>query len=116
MTTPTWSPIDDETTSLLTLVASEGHPSADYEWLHFQLAVRQIARANHGHVSQNALRPLIRGQVAPRRIGAFYHRACAQGLLVATGQWEVSDDAIGRNKGRPARLYLAPEFAEQVAS
>lgn len=116
MTGPQWSGVDDETTSLLTLVASEGHPSADWEWDLFQLAVRQIARANQGHVSQNALRPLIRGQVAPKRVGAFYHRACAQGLLVATGQWEVSDDRVGRNAGRPMRTYLAPEFAEQVAS
>lgn len=33
------------------------------------------------------------------------HRACAQGLLRATGEWEVSDDAEGRNTGKPCRVY-----------
>jgi hypothetical protein len=99
----TWAPIEDETADLLSLVADEGHPSVDLEWDEFVTALRFAADAT-GVVSPNRLRPLIRGVVAPRRIGAFTNRALKQGLIAYTGEWEISDDREGRNAGRPCRV------------
>ena len=62
-----------------------------------------------GIVRPNSVRPLVRGVVDPRRVGAFYSRACAQGLLVATGDWQTSDDTAGRNGGKPSRTYRFTE-------
>jgi hypothetical protein len=47
----------------------------------------------------------LRNVIAPKRIGAFTNRAKAEGLIVDTGEWQVSDDHEGRNAGRPARVY-----------
>jgi len=60
--------------------------------------------ANDGWISPNALRPLVRGHVSPRRIGAFANRALKQGLVFYAGTYEISDDTEGRNSGRPCRV------------
>lgn len=104
MTAPQWSPVDDHTADLLALVSDEGHVSTDHEWETFCAAILAVS-VPHGWVRPNAMRELLRGKVAPRRIGAFYRRACLEGLLSATGDYEVSDDREGRNIGRPARVY-----------
>lgn len=103
-TSPTWSAVDDDTADLLTLVADEGHVSADTEWRTFTDAVIRVAHAHDGQVDQNHVRPLIRGQIAPKRIGSFWRRACCEGWLEADG-WSISDDTEGRNAGRPMRTY-----------
>lgn len=104
MTTPHWAPVDDETADLLTLVADEGHPSADFEWALFTEAIVHSSLFD-GIVSQNRIRPLIAGKIAPRRVGAFYSRACREGLIRATGDYELSTDTAGRNSGKPCRVY-----------
>jgi hypothetical protein len=104
MTAPAWSPVDDSTADLLTLVADAGHVSADAEWSLFVEALRVVAIGPGGRIGPNELRPLIRGKVAPRRIGAFTNRALSLGLVAYTGEWEVSDDTEGRNRGKPARV------------
>lgn len=104
-TAPHWSPVEDDTADLLSLVADEGHPSVDYEWLIFTDALVTSSLFD-GVVSQNRMRPLIAGKIAPRRVGAFYSRACREGLIRATGEWETSDDTQGRNSGKPCRLYV----------
>lgn len=106
MSAPTWSPIDDDTASLLDLVANdEVTPRPQEEWEFFVRAVRFAGTADDGVVNPNTLRSLIRGHVAPKRIGAFTSRAKAEGLIVDTGEWVVSDDHEGRNAGRPCRVY-----------
>jgi hypothetical protein len=100
---PQWAPVDDDTADLLALVRDEGHPSADHEWALFVDAVRTVARRD-GMVRPNDLRPLVRGRVAPKRLGAFHHRALSSGLLTVTGEWEISNDREGRNAGRPMRV------------
>lgn len=103
---PTWSPVDDATADLLSLVRDEGHPSADHEWSMFLLALRTAAVAGDGWTIQpNDLRPLVRDKVAPRRIGAFTNRALKLGLIAYTGDWQISDDHEGRNAGKPARIF-----------
>lgn len=104
MSAPQWSPVDDATADLLTLVADTDHPSVDLEWGIFTEAL-VTASLFDGIVRPNDLRPLLRGKVAPKRIGAFVNKALSEGLLVATDDWQISDDSEGRNAGRPARVY-----------
>lgn len=104
-TLPRWS--DSEQTDLLELVAL-GTPQgdADAEWEKFLDALTVAAFEGGGVVDQNVVRPLIRGAIKPCRIGAYYSRACARGLIEPTGQWSISQDREGRNAGRPMRTYL----------
>jgi len=99
---PTWSPVDDATADLLTLVADTDHPSVDHEWRLFVSALE--AAVDNGLVRPNDLRPRLRGRVAPRRIGAYTNRALKLGLVAYTGDWQVSDDHEGKNAGKPARV------------
>lgn len=104
MSAPQWSAVDETTADLLHLVADEGHPSADYEWDEYVTALRHVAEARDGLIPPNALRPLVRGVVAPKRLGAFASRAARSGLVEYTGDWETSNDREGRNAGRPMRV------------
>lgn len=103
-TAPRWEPVDSDTADLLSLVSEDQRPSVDFEWSEFVRCIRHAADEN-GYVRPNRLRPLVRGVIAPKRIGAFTRRACAEGLIAATGEWETSDDIAGHNAGRPARVY-----------
>jgi hypothetical protein len=100
---PHWSPVDDETNDLLTLVADTEHPSVDFEWLVYTRALAEAADP-FGVIDPNRLRPLIRDHIAPRRIGAFTNKALAERLVEYTGEWVVSDDHAGRNGGKPCRV------------
>jgi len=100
-----WEPVDSETADLLSLVANDKmHPRPEEEWNRFTQALESAADLD-GVISPNFLRGLLRGSVAPRRIGAFTHRAKSEGLIVETGDWQISDDREGRNGGRPMRVY-----------
>ncbi len=105
MSAPHWSPVDDDTADLLTLVANDQMtPRPADEWRTFYCAVVSVAHAHNGQVDQNHVRPLIRGEIAPKRIGSFYRRACLEGLLIVDG-YSISEDHAGRNAGRPMRVY-----------
>jgi len=109
-----WESVDDETADLLSLVANDKmHPRPDEEWSAFVAALH--AAEVDGLVQPNALRPLLRNVVAPRRIGAFTHRAKSEGLIVETGDWQISDDREGRNGGRPMRVYRLTDSRSPVA-
>lgn len=99
---PVFESVDNYTADLLTLVAEEQSPPTDREWSEYVDALATVAANHAGLIPPNALRPLVRGKVAPRRIGAFTHRALSQGLVRRTGDWQVSDDTEGRNGGKPA--------------
>lgn len=103
---PTFSPVDHDTASLLDLLAEQhpATPSEHDEWEHFQKVLARVAAENDGVIDQNRTRPLLRGEVSPRRIGAFFHRAAKSGLIRAGG-WTTSDDLEGKNSGRPCRSY-----------
>ncbi len=103
MTLP-FAPVDDYTADLLSLVADERHPSTDYEWQLFKECLVTASRFD-GMVRPNDMRPMLAGRVAPRRIGSFYRKACLEGLIRATDEWQTSNDAHGRNVGKPARIY-----------
>lgn len=105
MSAPTWSPVDDTTADLLSLVADDPHPSPAFEWSAFVGVLAATASLHGGRLDQNDYREQLRGVVAPKRIGAFIHRAKREGLIAETGEWSVSDDITGRNQGKPARVY-----------
>lgn len=106
MTAPQWEPVDNDTADLLSLVAmGSSTGSADEEWSDFVCALRVSAWGPDGRINPNVLREEVRGDIAPRRIGAFVNRALARNLIETTGEWVVSDDTQGRNAGRPARVY-----------
>lgn len=102
---PEWSPTDDDTATLLTVLADDGAPtlSAAEEWRTFKAALRSVAWYRDGIIDPNTLRPMLRGQVKPCRIGAFTRRALLEGLVQYTGEWVVSDDTSGKNAGKPCR-------------
>lgn len=102
---PRWA--DSGQGDLLALVArgNVATDTADHEWEHFVWALEDVAIGGRGRISPNHLRRLVRGQVAPQRIGAFVNRALAQKLIAPTGDWEVSDDTQSGNGGKPARVY-----------
>jgi hypothetical protein len=105
MSAPQWSAIEEDTADLLALVALGplAPKTADEEWAEFVRCLRHAAD-EHGVIQPNTLRPLVRGVVAPQRIGAFVHRATSRGLVAYTGEWQVSDDTEGKNAGKPARV------------
>lgn len=102
---PQWSAVDDDTADLLSLVASEhpAIPQEEREWEHFVAVLQEVALAT-GLIDQNVTRPLLRGEVKPQRVGAFFHRATKAGLIRVEG-WNTSDDLEGKNGGKPARVY-----------
>jgi len=105
MHAPRWEAVDSPTADLLALVNDETHPSVDFEWQEWLNAARHVASANDGIVDPNRLRELVRGVVAPKRCGAFVHRALTSGLMVPTGEWVVSTDRQGKNGGKPCRVH-----------
>lgn len=111
-TQPQWSPVDTETGDLLSLLADDGTLTKAAQWDEFTACLRLASVWDDGLVQQNRMRPLIKDKVDPRRVGPFYRRACLEGLIAPTGDWQTSNDHAGKNAGRPMRTYRwigAPE-------
>ena len=102
---PRFEPVDSNTADLLTVLAEQNPatPQEVREWEHFVKTLREVALAT-GLIDQNAVRPLLRDEVKPNRIGAFYRRAALAGLIQPEG-WNNSDDLEQRNRGKPTRVY-----------
>lgn len=109
MTAPTWSPVDSDTADLLDLVADTDHPSVDHEWHAYCMALTEAVDGDTGRIDPNRFRDLVRGVVAPKRIGALTNRALKSGLIEWRGEWVESTDTEGRNAGRPIRSYVLAE-------
>lgn len=60
---------------------------------------------HNGRTSANHWRGLIPTWVHHKLVGATVHALIADGTLVPTGEWVMSDDAKGRNTGKPMRVY-----------
>ena len=106
MSAPTWKPVDTATADFLELVGDTNHVSAAREWSDFLRCLKHCTALNNGVIEPNALRPMVRGVVAPRRIGAFVNKALRAGLVEHNGSWQTSDDRVGRNAGRPMRVLV----------
>ncbi len=108
MTAPQWAPVDDSTADLLSVLAHTNQPipGPEAEWQEFTACLRLASVWDAGTVTANRMRPLIKDKVAPRRVGPFYRKACLEGLIRATDDWEPSNDHGGKNAGRPTRKYV----------
>lgn len=101
--------IDEHTQAVLALV--RGNPLHDRDRERIVRAIVTDARAHDGHVDPNRVRRALTHDsgedllVYPRVIGAVYSALTATGALVFTGYVD-SDDAHGKNRGKPARCYL----------
>lgn len=105
MSTPTWSAVDHNTGDLLDLIAEQNPatPTEVDEWQHFLKVLAKVATAT-GQIDQNAVRPLLAGEIKPQRIGAMYRRAVKEGRIVPAG-WTTTDHSESGNTGRPCRAY-----------
>ena len=103
-TQPTFSPVDESTADLLSILSLDGSPIGLDEWPFFLSVLKQVAAENDGLIDQNITRPLLRGQIRPARVGAFFNRAARRGLIRAES-WNNSNDREQRNTGKPTRVW-----------
>ena len=112
-------PIAGETRSTVELVGEDWR--ADEDWRRFKAACLESVRgvymkSTHGPtvgtkwVDPNTVRRLLTNQrgeltIAPRRLSAFYNRAAGKDGFLDFSHWGINDDAKGRNKGKPCRIY-----------
>jgi hypothetical protein len=78
---------------------------ADEDWALFIDTCRTLGRVYDGHVDPNLVRARLNGQIESRRLSAFYHRAAGKNGFLDFSHWGINDDAKGRNKGKPCRIY-----------
>jgi hypothetical protein len=95
-------PVDADTQSLLDLL--HGDPLHETDRAAVVAAILAAAAANEGRVDPNRVRALIPDSVFPRVTSAVYNSLARKGVLTVDG-WTVSEDASGRNVGKPCRLY-----------
>jgi len=105
-TQPTWSAVDNDTASLLDLLAGThpATPSEADEWQFFLDRLEHLALPVIGDVDPNRLREELRGHVKPNRVGAFTRRALCAGLVKYSGAYVVSTDTTSRNSSKPIRV------------
>lgn len=105
-TQPTWSPVDEPTADLLTVLA-DPHPviGADVPAL-FLAACRRDAMAHDGLVSVNRVRELLAGEdIEHHRYSALWSHFTGRGRpMVKTSEWEVCAGSASGNNGRPYPL------------
>ena len=105
MSGPTWSPVDEQTQDLLSLVADDPRVEADYR--KFLDACRACAAATGDFVYVNDVRAQLTDHngnltIEPRRLSAFWNKATGKGRpMVKTGDWQVCQGSGSGNDGRP---------------
>jgi hypothetical protein len=94
--------VDPDTAALLDLMDGDPIHARDREAVID--AIRAAVRPD-GTVCGNDWRGLVPQWVYPRVIGATVHALARRGILQATGDWAISDDTVGKNSGRPVRVW-----------
>jgi hypothetical protein len=94
--------VDPDTAALLDLMDGDPIHARDREAVID--AIRAAVRPD-GTVCGNDWRGLVPQWVYPRVIGATVHALARRGILQATGDWAISDDTVGKNSGKPVRVY-----------
>lgn len=107
MNQPTFAPADDETADLLGLISADYVHQLDRDKV--DAAITQTARDNGGRIDANKVRALLvneRGHltVYPRLLSARYSVLARTGVIKADG-WTTNTDTVGRNSGRPCRVW-----------
>src|SRR5690242_1433045 len=104
-TAPHWSPTDDETTNLLTLVADVDHPVGRDVPEEFLAACRADAMLHGGVVSVNRVRARLAGEdIPPRRYSALWAAFTGRGKPMVKDGWETCSGSTSGNDGRPFPL------------
>lgn len=106
MNAPQFSPVDDETYDLLTIVADAERVVGRSDVDAFLAACRKDAMAHDGIVSVNRVRALLSDQdIEHHRLSSFWSTFTGRGKpMVKTGQWETCSGSPSRNDGRPFAL------------
>lgn len=94
--------MDPITAAILDLISGDPIHERDREAI--VDAIRASVRPD-GTTDANAWRPLVPKWCFPNVVGATVNALVRQGYLVPTGEWQISDDARGRNQGKPCRRY-----------
>jgi hypothetical protein len=103
-------PITGEAKAVVEAVAHDWR--ADDDWRRFVVAVEMAAVASEdgATVHVGAVRRLLTNEhgltIYARRLSAFWSKAASKAGFLDFSHWEPSDDAAGRNKGKPARCYV----------
>jgi hypothetical protein len=100
-TQPYWSPMDDETADLLSLVAdTHTAPARDANTI-FLAACESDAAANEGRVSVNRVRLLVGDQIEHHRFSAMWAHHTGPGKAMRRDGWEVCAGSSSGNDGKP---------------
>ena len=102
-TQPQWSPLDDETADLLSLVADPDRPVGRDAVAAFLAACEADAHNHGGEVSVNRVRArLVDADIPARRYSSLWAAFTGDGKpMVRTGQWESCSGSASGNDGRP---------------
>lgn len=103
MSAPRFAPVDDDTASLLDLIAED--PRVEHDYRLFLNACEEVA-LGHGIVTVNAVRSLLTAtngdlRIRPQRLSAFWRKAELDGHLARTGEWDICQGSGSGNNGRP---------------
>jgi hypothetical protein len=109
---PTWSPVDDATADLLTLVADVDRPVGHDVPALFLAACQADAEAHDGLVSVNRVRArLADADIPPRRYSALWAHYTGAGKPMVKAHWsdgeqiwETCSGSTSGNDGRPFPL------------
>ena len=106
MSAPQFSPIDEPTRDLLTLVADAETPTGQEHYARFLAACKADADAHQGFVSVNRVRAALTDngqlQIDPRAFSAMWAHATGKGRpMVKTGNWITCAGSTSGNDGRP---------------
>jgi hypothetical protein len=105
--------VDAATGSLLDLIADDDLHANDRTEI--ERVILAVACEYDGHIDPNIVRRRLPSWVQPQVVGPTYRALCLAREIEPAG-WTTSDDARGRNSGKPARTYrLVPEKDKEVA-
>lgn len=114
MSAPTWTPVDEQTASLLDLLADDGSvsPSKDEVRALFLQACRLDAKNHGGLVSVNRVRAMLAPeQIPPRTYSALWSHFTGRGkpmekarLADGSVMWQTCHGSTSGNDGRPFPL------------
>lgn len=105
MSAPQWSPVDDTTADLLSVLADPSPTVGADVPVVFLAACRRDAMANGGLVSVNRVRALLADEdIEPHRFSALWSHHTGRGKQMVKDGWEICSGSASGNDGRPYPL------------
>jgi hypothetical protein len=102
--------VDAYTADLLDLLAID--PLHDRSRAEVERAIWSVAVDYDGRIDPNEVRRRLPAWVRPQQVGPTYRAMVLRGDIEPSG-WTTSDDAKGRNSGKPARTYRVVAEADK---